>query len=262
MSRNHSKPMFESLESRQLFAAAAPTVPDLKVSLTYTPPAEVIPGNSITPEIFVKNLGSNVRTDTKVPIDFYLSTTPKLAADATPFHVVDKIMKIKSGQTDHFKIPVTIPLNLPAHTYYVIIRVNKPAAIRESSFANNTVVTGPLHNPTGTYAGHFTGDDGRTGKLTLKLDSETAITALFSDFIATYSDARIHVAHIRSRFSAANVLKITAKNGYDDPTLGRLTYNLSLTATLTDNTLIGSFQLRWHTSNVNRNATATFKISR
>jgi CARDB len=260
MNRN-SKPFIESLESRQLLTAAA-TLPDLTFSLAYTPPALVQPGASISPKLTITNAGSSIKKKSNVPINLYVSTTPTLAPGSVPFKVIDESLKLAAGQSTTVTLTASLPLDITSNNYYLIVEADKPSAVHESNFANNIVVSKRLHNPVATYAGHFTSDDGRYGTLNLAISSESSINALFSSFTASYSDARIHIAHLRTHFTAAGVINIASKGHFTDPFLGRLAYGLTLHATFIGKSLTGTFHLHWHTPSTNRNATSTFKLTR
>lgn len=262
-----NRPMIESLESRALFAA---TLPDLSAAVTYTPPATLQPGSSIAPSLIITNTGAAMSKETQVPVRLYISPTRKLAARSSPFKVFQEHLNLAASGSTTISLSSILPTKIDYDRYYIIVQLNNRRALKESSYSNNYFSTSSILNPAGRFAGHFHSDDGRSGSASLNIiptaastsSSSTTPAALYSDFTATTDGIRIHLSHLKTTVSAAGALTLTATGHYKDHAHGNVHYKLTISATLTDKTLAGTFNLRLQSATLNRNSNSTFTVTR
>ena len=254
--RQTRRPLMEHLESRHLLAAAPTPLPDLKTELVYTPPLFVRPGGTVTAKLKVTNLGAPMPRKIRMPLNFYVSTTPTLPADTKPFRQTrsDNIQLARNA-SGTYSISAQVPSDITAGRFYLFVGLNENGKIlKEKSLANNRTVSPPLLTPAGTYTGPFAGRDQQKGHLTLKLSPVPSGRGIRADVTLRTDLATIDVEGIRAKFRpGTGRFNIRARGTYAHPTLGALRYRIDMDGTLANKTYTGDARIVWHAATDSRN---------
>ena len=260
-------PLIESLEPRSLFAATP--LPDLTATLVYTPTTVVRPGTTITPSLTITNIVAAITKSTRVPIRLFVSTTPTLDPVPNPSRSAPN----PSPSATTSPPPSPSKRRSPPRSKLTPTTSSSRSTTRRPSRKPPSPTTSQSPNPSPTPPAPTPATSppptAAPVPLTLKLsnlfDKASSTTPLFTDFTDISDGARITRTHLRSRLSTAGDYVLTDRGSYEDPTLGHVTYNLSLRATLSNNhKLTGTFRRRlaWHTVNMSRNSTSTFTATK
>lgn len=121
----------------------APAFVDLAATGVGTPTrGSIAIGRRTSVPVTIQNLGNSPATGL-LKIDLYASTTGDTIIDAGDILIgtVSKRLRLKNGQSRVIRINVPVDAALSAGQYFVTAVINNPAAIAETSAANNTAVS-------------------------------------------------------------------------------------------------------------------------
>lgn len=121
----------------------APAFVDLSATGVGTPTRGSISiGRRTSVPVTIQNLGNSPATGL-LKIDLYASANGDTIIDAGDILIgtVTKRLRLKNGQSRAIRVNLPVDASLPAGQYFVTAVINNPAAIAETSAANNTAVS-------------------------------------------------------------------------------------------------------------------------
>jgi hypothetical protein len=247
--------LFESLESRQHFAATPAPLPDLQAKIVFTPPSFVRPGGTVKPVLEVRNIGASMTKMINVLINFYVSTTPKLPANAEPYETIkSENLKVAANTTKNLTLTTSVPADISAGKFYLHVSINEePKGLKEAKLTNNFARTKPLTTPLGTYAGRFAGTNALFGSLSIRLSPiEEDGKGILADLTARTNAGTFVIPSIRATIKPKGAFTLADKGVYLHPTLGRLNYRVVVVGKIEGKTFTGNFRLNWRSATDSR----------